>query len=124
MTVINYVRNLASGGVVAGHGHRVCAAGEVACLSETVIAFARLCLCGSETAVAFAGEKWALLLQFSGTEVSSVSVAHCWGRAEVMPVSASPCLRVLCAKFFALRGLMWVRARKSSPCALKTPEFW
>ena len=30
---------------------------------------------------------------------------------------------VLCANLFALRGQMWVRARKSSPCALKTPQI-
>ena len=35
-----------------------------------------------------------------------------------MLVSTSPCFCVLCAVFVALLGLMWVRARKSSPCVL------
>ena len=35
----------------------------------------------------------------------------------------SPCLCVLCAKFFALLVLVWVRARNSSPSTLKTPQF-
>ena len=47
--------------------------GQAAWLSETSVAFARLCLCGVETAVAFAGEKWAFLVQFSGAVVMVVS---------------------------------------------------
>ena len=39
--------------------------------------------------------------------------------AEVSLVSTSPRRRVLCAKKFALRGPMWVRARKSSPSERK-----
>ena len=83
-------------------GYRVCAAGEVGRWFETVIAFACLCLWGIETAVAFAGGKWAFLVQFLGAEVMPVSVVPCWGRAVVSGVSMSPCLCVLCAKFFAL----------------------
>ena len=49
-------------------------------LSETAIAFARSCSCGIETAIAFAGAKWAFLARFSG--------------AEAMPVSRLPCLGV------------------------------
>ena len=48
----------------------------------------------------------------------AVSVVPCWGRAVVLLVSMSPCFCVLCAIFFALLGLMRVRARKSSPCVL------
>ena len=33
--------------------------GQVARWCETLVAFARWCLCGFETAIAFAGEKWA-----------------------------------------------------------------
>ena len=77
MTTINYVRNMPSGGVVAAYGRRVGAAGEVVRWAETVIAFARLCRCGIETAIAFAGEKWAILVQFSGAEVMPVSVVPC-----------------------------------------------
>lgn len=37
-------------------------------------------------------------------------------------VSKSPCGCAMCAKKFALRGLVWARARKSSPCKPKMPE--
>ena len=40
---------------------------------ETAIAFACLCLCGCETAIAFAGEKWVFLACFSVAEVPLVS---------------------------------------------------
>ena len=79
-------------------------------LSETGGTFARSFPCGVETVIAFAGEKWVFLVRFSVAEVSLVST--------------SPRGCVLCAKKFAPRGLMWVRARKSSPSALKTPQFW
>jgi len=73
-------------------------------LSETAIAFARSCSCGSETAIAFAGAKWAFLVQFSRAVVMSVSTVPCWGRAVVLLVSMSPRCRALCAKKFALRA--------------------
>ena len=41
-----------------------------------------------------------------------------------MLVSTSPCFCVLCAKLVALLGLMWVRARKSSPCVLTMAKNW
>ena len=111
--------------------------GQVGRLSETVIAFARSCscgietvvafaclyLCGIETAIAFAGAKWAFLSRFSGAEVMPVSRLPCWRRAVVLSVSMSPCCCASCAKKFALRGLMWVCARNSSPCALKTAKI-
>ena len=89
---------------------------SVARWSETAVAFARWCLCGIETAIAFAGKKWAFLVQFSGAEVTAVSAVPCWGRAvvmvvscwpasavaEVLLVSTSPRGCVLCAKKFAL----------------------
>ena len=98
--------------------------GQVARWFETIVAFACLCLCGVETIVAFAGEKWAVLVRFSGAEVSSVSAVPCWGCAVVLLVSTSPCFCVLCAKLVALLGLMWVRARKSSPCVLTMAKNW
>ena len=58
---------------------------EVARLPETPVAFARVCLCGVETAIAFAGEKWVFLVHFSGAEVTPVG-----GRAVVLLVSTSP----------------------------------
>ena len=64
---------------------------QVARWRETPVAFARWYLCGIETVIAFAGEKWAFLLRFLGAEVSSVSAALCWGCAVVLLVSRSPC---------------------------------
>ena len=80
------------------------AVGEVVRWFETVVAFARLCLCGVETAIACAGVKWAFLLQFGGAEVMAVSEFPCWGRAVVLLVSMSLRCRAVCAKFFPLRG--------------------
>ena len=57
------------------------------CGVETAVAFARSCSCGIETVIAFAGAKCVFLAHFSGAEVSSVSVVPCWGRAVVMVVS-------------------------------------
>ncbi|SIA52377.1 Uncharacterised protein [Mycobacteroides abscessus subsp. abscessus] len=42
----------------------------------------------------------------------------------VLLVSMSPCHCILCAKFFALLGLVWVRARKSSPSTGKMAQKW
>ena len=39
---------------------------EAARLSETPVAFARVCLCGVETANALAGEKWVFFVHFFG----------------------------------------------------------
>ena len=73
------MRNL--GAVVSSppKGSQPGAVGRVDRWFETVIAFARLYPCGIETAIAFAGEKWVFLVQFSGAEVSSVSAFPCWG---------------------------------------------
>ena len=46
---------------------------QVARLSETAIAFARVCLRGIETVIAFAGEKRAFLACFSVAVVTVVS---------------------------------------------------
>ena len=54
---------------------------------ETGIAFARSCAPGIETAIAFAGEKRAFLMQLSGAEVIVVSMVAVLGRALVMAVS-------------------------------------
>mgnify|MGYP002888365152 FL=1 len=55
-------------------------------MSETVIAFADAGRASTETAVAFAGEKWVFLVQFSGAEVLLVSMVAVQGRALVMVV--------------------------------------
>ena len=75
-------------------------------MSETVVAFARRYLCRSETVVAFAGEKWALLERFSVASVLSVSPVAVQGRAVVMVVSSPPRHSCPCTKKFALPGLM------------------
>ena len=109
--------------------------------SETAIAFACACMRGIETAITFTGEKRAFLVQFPGAKVSLVSMVAVWGRAVVPAVSCWPASvaaeaslvsklargRVLCAQKFALLGLVWVRARKSSPSARKMAQisvFW
>ena len=62
------MRNL--GAVVSSppKGSQPGAVGRVDRWFETVIAFARLYPCGIETAIAFAGAKWAFLVQFSGAD--------------------------------------------------------
>ena len=97
--------------------------GQVVRLSETAIAFARLYQSGIETAIAFAGQKWVCLVHFSGAEVMPVSRLPCWGRAVVLLVSTSPRCCALCAKKFALRGLMvGVSAKKFTLHARNTPK--
>ena len=89
-------------------------------LSETGVAFARSYVRGVETVIAFAGEKRAILVRFSVVEVTVVSTGAVQGRAVVMGVSCWPAAavavvavvapsrrhRLLCAKKFALLGLM------------------
>ena len=87
--------------------------GQLGRLSETAIAFARSCSCGIETAIAFAGVKWAFLVQFSGAVVMSVSTVPCWWRAVVLLVSTSPCCRALCAEFLGCLGACCYKRRQS-----------
>ena len=89
-------------------------------LSETGVAFARSYVRGVETVIAFAGEKRAILVRFSVAVVLLVSMVAVQGRAVVMGVSCWPAAavavvavvapsrrhRLLCAKKFALLGLM------------------
>ena len=89
-------------------------------MSETAIAFACAGRAVTETAVAFAGENWAFLERFSVALVLLVSTVAIQGRAVVMGVScwpasvvaevslvaSSPRHSCLCAKKFALLGLM------------------
>ena len=97
--------------------------GRAARLSETAIAFAGAGRASTETAVAFAGAKWVFLVQFSGAEVSSVSMVAIQGRAVVLSVSTSPRYRASYAKKFALRGLMMgVSAKKFALHAQNTPK--
>jgi len=62
------------------------------------------------------------LRHFDPAKVLPVSMGRAAWPAKVLPVSKSPRRRVLCAKKFALLGLAWLRARKSSPCEPKMAE--
>ena len=87
---------------------------------ETGVAFARVGRAPIETDIAFAGEKWVFWVRFSVAEVMAVSRVPVQGRAVVMVVSCWPVSVVaevslvstlsrhscLCAKKFALLGLM------------------
>ena len=75
-------------------------------LSETGVAFARSCLCGVETAIAFAGEKRVVLVRFSVAVVTVVSYWPAAAVAVVAVVAPSRRHRLLCAKKFALRVLL------------------
>ena len=93
---------------------------QTARLSETDIAFVGAGRASTETAIAFADENWVFLARFSAALALSVSMVAVQGRALVMVVSrwpvsvvvevslvaSSPRACVLCAKKFALRGLM------------------
>ena len=59
-------------------------------LSETPVAPAGAGRASTETAVAFADAKWAILAQFSGAEVMVVSMGAVQGCAVVMVVSCWP----------------------------------
>ena len=54
---------------------------------ETLVAFAHAGLASTETAVAFAGEKWVFFVRFLVAEVLSVSTVAVHGRVMVMVVS-------------------------------------
>ena len=110
---------------------------QTARLSETPVAFAGVGRAVTETDIAFAGEKWAFWVRFSVAEVMVVSMVAVQGRAEVMAVScwpasvaaevsmvaSSPRGCVLCAKKFALRGLMvGVSAKKFALRAQNAPK--
>ena len=91
--------------------------------TETPVAFARVCLHGVETAIAFAGKKWAFLLRFSAALVLSVSMVAVQGCAVVMVVSCWS--TSVAAEVSLVAKLPWAGpcARKSSPCALTTPQI-
>ena len=111
--------------------------GQAAWLSETAVAFARLCLWGIETAIAFAGtgrasyetaiasasENWVFVARFSLALVLPVSMGVVHGRALVMVVSPSLPQCVLSAKKFALRGLVvGASTKKFALHAQNTPK--
>ena len=81
-------------------------------------------MCGSETVIAFAGAKWVFLAGFS---VALVMVVSRWSAsvvAEVSLVSTSSRHSCLCAKKFALHGLMvGVSAKKFALRAKNGPKL-
>ena len=107
------------------------------CGVETAVAFAGTGRASNETGIAFAGENWVFLVRFSLALVLPVSMGVVQGRALVMVVSrwpvsvavevslvaSSPPQCVLCAKKFALRGLVvGVSAKKFALRAHNGPK--
>ena len=91
--------------------------------SETAIAFACACMRGIETAIAFAGEKRAFLVQFPGAKVSMVSMVAVRGRALVLWVS-KPCVGVHCTRLFSPCSAKSAREReKVRPACSKEPKI-
>ena len=82
---------------------------------ETDSTFAGASLQWHETAITTASGERPFLGQIEPAKVLAVSIGRAAWRAKVLAVSKLPRHRVLCAKEFALLGLVWVRARKSSP---------
>ena len=99
-------------GLAAAHGPAVRPCRPGGRLSETGVAFAHVWLCGVETGIAFACEKWVFLVRFLGAVVMPVSAVCCWGCAVVLLVSMSPWCRVWCAKMFARRRCVIAKVRK------------
>ena len=90
------------------------------CGVETLVTFAHAGLASTETAVAFAGEKWAFLVRFSGAEVLSVSTVAVQGRAEVLAVSRWPVsvvAEVLSVSAVAVQGRAEVMAVSRWPAS-------
>jgi len=75
---------------------------------ETDSTFASTSLQRNETVIAFASDERPFLGHFDPAKVLSVSMGRAAWPAKVLAVSKLPRHRVLCAKKFALRGLVWV----------------
>ena len=86
---------------------------------ETVIAFARSCARGVETAIAFAGEEWAFWVCLSVAEVMVVSMVAVQGRALVMVVSCWPASVAAEVSLVSKSPCRASCARKSSPCSVR-----
>ena len=109
-------------GTVAGPHHCLRAprpgpVGQAVRLSETAIAFARLCLCGVETVLALTGENRAFLVCFSVAVATSVSTVAVQGRAVVMAVSYWPVSAV--AVVLVVSMSPWCRASRAKKFALR-----
>jgi len=92
-------------------------------LSETPVAFAGAGRALIETAIAFASDERPFLGHFDPAKVLVVSMGRAAWPAKVLLVSKLPRHRVLCAKKFALLGLMvGVSAKKFALHAQNTPK--
>ena len=92
-------------------------ADQAARLSETPVAFAGAGRASTETAIVFAGAKWAFLECFSVAVVLLVSTVAFQGRAVVMGVSCWPASVVAEVSLVASSPRAGSCARKSSPCS-------
>lgn len=90
---------------------------------ETAVAFARSYVPGVETAIAFAVGKWAFLVRILFALVLSVSTVAVQRRAVVMGVSCWPASVAAEVSLVAKSPRAGSCARKSSPCAPKTPQI-
>ena len=98
-------------------------AGQAARLSETPVTFAGAGRALIETAIAFASDERPFLGHFDPAKVLVVSMGRAAWPAKVLLVSKLPRHRVLCAKKFALLGLMvGVSAKKFALHAHNTPQ--
>ena len=82
---------------------------------ETGVAFARAGRASDETAIAFAGEKWAFLVQFSGAVVMVVSqLPH----GCVLARKSSPCARKMAQnqRFVACRANFFAEQPRNGVC--------
>ena len=82
---------------------------------ETAVAFARSYVPGVETAIAFAGEKWAFLVRILFAVVLSVSTVAVQRRAVVMGVSCWPASVAAEVSLVSKSPRAGSCARKSSP---------
>ena len=98
--------------------------GQAARLSETPVAFAGTGRASTETGIAFAGEKWAVLVQFSGAEVMVVSMVAVQRRALVMMVSRWPASVAAEVSLVSTSPRGCVCARKSSPFVFIMAQNW
>ena len=90
---------------------------------ETGVAFARAGRSSDETAIAFAGEKWAFWVCFSVVEVMVVSMVAVLGRALVTVVSrwsASVAAEVSSVSTVAVLGRALVMAVSQLPRGVKS----
>ena len=107
-------------GPATAHGYRICVlplpAGTAAWPCRPA---SRL----SETAIAFAGEKWVFLVHFSGAEVMQVSRLPCWGASSgVVGFNVATLSRLVREKVRPAWPDVGVSAKKFALHAQNTPK--